>query len=78
MSDVQLQAHGYAPGFMPVGDTPAGKADVSVAGVLLLSALAVVMAIVSVVMLGLVVMGAWWLVSHIPVPDAVRHLVALL
>jgi hypothetical protein len=80
MAEVPGQAASYSPDLLENGSaTPrGGRQDVSIAGVLLLSAAAVVVAIVSVVMLGLIVMGAWWLLSHIPVPAAVRHLLALL
>jgi hypothetical protein len=45
--------------------------QVSVGGVVLLSTLAVALTIVGVLMLGAVLVGLWWLVSHIPVPPFV-------
>ena len=60
----------YAAGFLPTNETSPGaqEPDVSVIGVMLLSLFAVSMAVVGILFLGLVVMGVWWLVSHIPVP----------
>jgi hypothetical protein len=84
MADMQGQAAGFAADLLPAdggaeGAAPRrGQQDMSIAGVLLLSVVAVVLAILSVVWLGLMVMGAWWLLSHVPVPAAVRHLLALL
>ncbi len=54
---------------------PAGE-QVSVAGVVLLSALAVALTIVGVLLLGAVLLGIWWLVSHIPVPPFVWRLLS--
>jgi hypothetical protein len=48
--------------------------DVSVAGVMLLSAVSVCMAILAMLTLALFVIGAWWVISHIPVPPGVMHL----
>ena len=79
---VEVQAHtaGYSADLVQAGSAaPRGEPqDVSVAGVLLLSAAAVVIAILCVVMLGGTVMGAYWLISHVPVPTALKHLWALL
>jgi hypothetical protein len=63
----------YAPGFLPTNESSPGaqEPDVSVIGVMLLSLFAVTLAVLGILMLGLVVMGAWWLVSHIPVPPFV-------
>ncbi len=63
------------PGFGQGGAAaPQAGEDVSVAGVMLLSALSVGMAIVGMVTLALFVMAGWWLVCHIPVPPFVMHL----
>ncbi len=63
-------AGGYGTGSARAPDL---DEDVSVAGVMLLSAMSVGMAIMAMVMLALIVIGAWWLVSHIPVPAFVSH-----
>jgi len=52
--------------------------DVSVAGVMMLSAMSVFMAVMAMVTLALFIMGAWWLVSHIPVPHVVTQLLSKL
>jgi hypothetical protein len=52
------------------------QANVSIAGVVLLSALAVALTIVGVLVLGAVLVVAWWLVSHIPVPPFIWRLLA--
>jgi hypothetical protein len=52
--------------------------NVSVSGVMLLSAIAVTLAILGAISLGAAVIGIWWLVSHIPVPPVVWHLLAAL
>jgi len=80
MVDVQAHTAGYSADLLQGGNAaPRGDGqDVSVAGVLLLSIAAVVIAILCVVMLGATVMGAYWLLSHIPVPTALKHLWALL
>jgi hypothetical protein len=46
----------------------------SIAGVVLLSAMAMVLTILGVLLLGAIVVGAWWLISHIPVPHFVSQL----
>ncbi len=77
-SDVYAQADRVAP-FMPTdAATPPVRVDVSVAGVLLLSAVAVTLAILGALMLGVTVLGLWWVVVHIPVPPIVWHLLAAL
>ena len=50
--------------------------DVSVAGVMLLSTMSVLMAIVGMVTFALFVIGCWWALSHVPVPAALHHLLA--
>ena len=62
------------------GSNPAQDADqdVSVAGVMLLSAVSVFMAILAMLTLALFVIGGWWVISHIPVPPAVMHLLVRL
>jgi hypothetical protein len=52
--------------------------NVSVAAVVLLSAFAVTLTIIGVLLLGAVMVGAWWLVSHIPVPPVVWRLIHFL
>ncbi|HTZ69536.1 MAG TPA: hypothetical protein VMB71_02700 [Acetobacteraceae bacterium] len=59
-------------------DQAAPSRDISVAAIVLLSALAVALTILGVVLLGAVMVGVWWLVSHIPVPAFVWHLLAVL
>ncbi len=77
-SDVYAQADRVAS-FMPTdAATPPVRVDVSVAGVLLLSAVAVTLAILGALMLGVTVLGLWWVVVHIPVPPIVWHLLAAL
>jgi hypothetical protein len=68
----------FAGPFLPRSAAVPARPDVSVAGVLLLSAVAVVLAILGALLLSAVLLGAWWLVVHIPVPHAVTHLLALL
>jgi hypothetical protein len=63
---------------MPSAYAPPPAEDVSVAGVMLLSAMSVCMAILAMVMLALMVMGGWWLVSHIPIPAVLLHILAKL
>jgi hypothetical protein len=63
------------------GSNPAhqdAEADVSVAGIMLLSAVSVLMAILAMLTLALFVIGGWWVVSHIPVPPGVMHLLVKL
>lgn len=56
--------------------TPDAEDDVSVAGVLLLSAMSMLMAIMAMVTFALFVIGCWWLISHVPVPAGVHALLA--
>jgi hypothetical protein len=63
---------GTRPAQIPTQD------NVSVAAMVLLSALAVTLTIIGVLLLGAVMVGAWWLISHIPVPPIVWRLVHLL
>jgi hypothetical protein len=51
--------------------------QVSVAAVVLLSALAVTMTIFGVMLLGAVMVAAYWLISHIPIPKIVWHVLVL-
>jgi hypothetical protein len=63
------------------GTNPAyqdAEQDVSVAGVMLLSAMSVLMAILAMVTLALFVIGGWWVISHIPVPPVVMHLLVMM
>ena len=53
---------------------PDANEEVSIAGVMLLSAVSVCMAIMAIVMFALMLLGSWWLVSHIPVPTFVSGL----
>jgi hypothetical protein len=46
----------------------AARARTSVAGMVALAALAVALTVLGVVVLGATFVGAWWLLSHIPVP----------
>jgi hypothetical protein len=48
---------------------------ISIAGVVLLSAMAVVLTILGVLLLGAFMVGVWWLVSHIPVPAFIWRLI---
>jgi hypothetical protein len=64
--------YGQAPGHTE------NEQDVSVAGVMLLSAVSVAMAIFAMVTLALVVIGCWWVISHIPVPPIVMHILTKL
>jgi hypothetical protein len=48
---------------------------ISIAGVVLLSAMAVVLTILGVLLLGALMVGTWWLISHIPVPPFVWRLI---
>ncbi len=72
------QADRVAPFMATDSATPPVKVDVSIAGVLLLSAVAVTLAILGALMLGVIVLGLWWVVVHIPVPPIVWHLLAAL
>ncbi len=62
-----------APG--PV-HAPQAQEDVSVAGVMLLSAMSVLMTIMAMVTLALFVLACWWLLSHVPVPAVVHQLLS--
>ena len=57
---------------------PPAEDDVSVAGVMMLSAVSVLMAVLAMVGFALVLIGCWWLISHVLVPAAVHHLLARL
>ena len=54
------------------------SAEVSVGGVLLLSTMAVVLAILGAMLLAATMLGVWWLISHIPVPPVMMRLLATL
>ena len=69
---------GGVPGYLPEYDAPYPAEDMSVVGVMLLTAVAVVMAILGVVFLGVFLIVTWWVISHIPVPLAVTQLIAKL
>lgn len=62
------------------GAAPGGAEtqDVSVGGVMLLTTVAVGMAIAGAGLLAAVFLGLWWVLSLIPVPAAVTHLLHLL
>jgi hypothetical protein len=62
---------------LDAGAAPA-EANVSVGGVLLLSTMAVILAILGAMLLISLVLAAWWLLSHIPIPAPVHHLLAAL
>jgi hypothetical protein len=64
--------------FAPPPDFSASGEEVSVAGVMLLSAVSVVMTIMAVVWLALIVMAGWWLISHIPIPLVVWQILGKL
>jgi hypothetical protein len=64
--------------FQPDLDMPSAEVEVSVAGVMVLTALSVIMAVFGVVMLALALMACWWVLIHIPVPPVVVHLLAKL
>ena len=65
--------------FMPIdAGTPPATAEVSVAGVLLLTTMAVILAILGAMLLASIVLGIWWLAVHIPVPPAVMRLFSAL
>jgi hypothetical protein len=78
MAEGHQQAGPYPASFGPSEPAANGPDNVSVVGVLLLSTFSVGMAIIGMLVLGLVVMALWWLVSHIPIPPGIRHLLALL
>ena len=73
-----LGTAGAVPGYLPEFDAPLPAEDMSVVGVMLLTAVAVVMAILGVVFLGVFLIVTWWVISHIPVPLAVTQLIAKL
>jgi hypothetical protein len=73
-----LGAAAPAPGYLPEFDAPLAPEEMSVIGVMLLTAMAVVMAILGVVFLGVFLIVTWWVISHIPVPLAVTELIAKL
>ena len=60
----------------PGADSPPDDGDVSVAGVMLLTAVSVGIAIMGVLALALFVIAVWWVIVHIPVPPFVTHLLA--
>ena len=80
MAELQPITPGFNAEFLSGDENPRAEAkqDISMMGALLLSATSVVMSIFGMVFLASVLIGCWWLVSHIPVPAAVRHLMALL
>lgn len=53
-------------------------APVSVGGVLVLTTVAVGLAILGAAMMTALVLAVWWLLSLIPIPAAVWHLLAML
>jgi hypothetical protein len=55
---------------------PHTEEEVSIAGAMLLSAMSVLIAIVGMVTFALFVIGCWWLISHVPVPTALQHILA--
>lgn len=61
---------------LPGADNPPDEEEVSVAGVMLLTAVSVVIAIAGVFALALFVIVGWWIIVHIPVPPFVTHLLA--
>jgi hypothetical protein len=58
----------------PGADNPPDGQDVSIAGVMLLTAVSVGIAIMGVFALALLVIASWWVIVHIPVPPFVTHL----
>jgi len=50
--------------------------DISVTGALLMSAAAVTLAILGMMLLAALVTGGWWLIIHIPMPAFVTHALA--
>jgi len=48
--------------------SPPARTDTSIAGTILLTALAVALTILGVLLLGAVFVSAWWLLRHIPLP----------
>jgi hypothetical protein len=77
---MQMQVTGFDAGMAfdsDVAPRPA-EPEASMAGVLLLASFTVLLCIISMVIMGFVLTGAWWLVSHIPVPLAVQHLLMIL
>jgi hypothetical protein len=62
----------------PGADSPPDDEDVSVAGVMLLTAVSVAIAIAGVFALALFVIACWWVIVHIPVPPFVTQLLAKL
>ena len=67
-----LGLDGIAPG--PSSGAQDAEEDVSVAGVMLLSAMSVLMAVAGMVGFALFVTACWWLLSHVPVPGWVAAL----
>jgi hypothetical protein len=65
----------FAPGSSQASDA---EEDVSVAGVMLLSAMSVLMAIAAMVTFALFVIGCWWALSHVPVRAPLHHLLRAL
>jgi hypothetical protein len=72
LSTMSPSAYGANPAYQDA------EQDVSVAGVMLLSAFSVFMAILAMLFLAVFVIGAWWVISHIPVPPVVMHLLVKL
>ena len=58
--------------------SPGAEEDVSVAGVMLLSAMSVLMAIIGMITFALFVIALWWVISHVPVPAFVHHILTAL
>jgi hypothetical protein len=64
--------------FAPPPDIAARGEQVSVAGVMVLSAVSVAMTIMAVAWLALIFIAGWWLISHIPIPHVVWQILGKL
>jgi hypothetical protein len=62
------------PGGRATQRSTSSHQHISIAGVVLLSAMAMVLTILGVLLLGAIVVAAWWLLSHIPVPHFIAAL----
>lgn len=52
------------------------REHVSVAGVMVLSAVSVGLSILAMILVAVVLVGLWWLISHIPVPPGVSRILS--
>ncbi len=79
MSEPHVAVTGYDTARAPGEQTQATPAhDISLFGALLISAACVAMAILGIMFLAAVLVSAWWLIAHSPLPGLAHHVATLL